>query len=161
MHTGRFPGIAAAILCLLYTVAIARPQQPDDPNWKLEVSANHRFFQHGDGTLFFWLGDTGWLMFKKLDREETERYLENRRVKGFNVVQAMVMHTANDVNAYGSAALIDQDPGRPNLTPGNDLSKQGEYDFWDTSTGPSTRQRRKESTSGWYPRGAPSRAAAI
>ena len=70
-------------------------------------------------------------MFKKLDREETERYLEDRRAKGFNVVQVMVLHTAGDVNAYGSAALIDQDPGRPNVTNGNDLSKEGQYDFWD------------------------------
>jgi hypothetical protein len=123
--------MAAVVLCLIHAAAPAWPQQPDDPKWKLEVSANHRFFQHGDGTPFFWLGDTGWLMFKKLDRQETEHYLEDRRAKGFNAVQVMVLHTAEDTNAYASAALVEKDPGRPNVTPGNDLSKQGEYDFWD------------------------------
>jgi hypothetical protein len=129
MHEGRFLRMAAAAICLLHAV-VAWPQQADDPSWKLEISANHRFFERG-GTPFFWNGDTGWLLFKKLDRDETERFLEDRRRKGFNVIQVMVLHTAGDVNAYGRAALIDQDPGRPNLTPGNDPSKEAEYDFWD------------------------------
>jgi hypothetical protein len=43
----------------------------------------------------------------------------------------MVLHTAGDVNAYGSAALIEQDPAKPNTSPGNDPAKSGEYDFWD------------------------------
>jgi Protein of unknown function (DUF4038)/Putative collagen-binding domain of a collagenase len=96
-----------------------------------EVSSNHRFFQNADGTPFFWLGDTAWLLFKRLNRDEAERYLEDRRAKGFDVVQIMVLNTAGDVNAYGSAALIEGDPGRPNVTPGNDIAKEGEYDFWD------------------------------
>ncbi len=29
---------------------------------KLEVSSNHRYFQHSDGAPFFWLGDTAWLL---------------------------------------------------------------------------------------------------
>jgi hypothetical protein len=36
----------------------------------LEVSANKRFFQTADGKPFFWLGDTGWLLFVKCNREE-------------------------------------------------------------------------------------------
>ena len=82
-----------------------------------KVSPNGRFFQDAAGKPFFWLGDTGWLLFQKLDRAEAERYLENRRAKGYNVIQAMVLHAANDVNAYGSAALIEQNPARPNLAP--------------------------------------------
>lgn len=95
------------------------------------VSANRRFLQHKDGTPFFWLGDTAWMLFQKLDRAETERYLEDRRRKGFNVVQAVALHGLTDQNAYGSAALIGNDPTRPNLTPGRDPSKSGEYDYWD------------------------------
>jgi hypothetical protein len=80
-----------------------------------KVSSNGHFFQDADGNPFFWLGDTGWLLFQKLDRAEAERYLENRRQKGFNVIQAMVLHAANDTNAYGSTALVGQNPARPNV----------------------------------------------
>ena len=41
---------------------------------------------------FFWLGDTGWLLFVKCLREETLSYLETRRRQGFNVIQAMRLH---------------------------------------------------------------------
>ena len=48
------------------------------------VSANGHFLQYKDGRPFFWLGDTAWNLFQRLDREEAERYLENRREKGLN-----------------------------------------------------------------------------
>ena len=51
---------------------------------RLTVSANHRFLQRADGSPFFWLGDTGWLLFSRLDRAATLRYLDDRRAKGFN-----------------------------------------------------------------------------
>jgi len=41
------------------------------------VSENHRFLVTNRGAPFFWLGDTGWLLFAKLSREEAELYLEN------------------------------------------------------------------------------------
>lgn len=97
----------------------------------LGISHNRRFLQKADGTPFFWLGDTGWLMFQKLNREEPDRYLENRRRKEFNIIQCMILHEASNKNAYGTPALIDSDPGRPNTTPGNDLNQRGEYDYWD------------------------------
>ena len=31
-------------------------------NGPLKVSENHRYLQHENGTPFFWLGDTGWLI---------------------------------------------------------------------------------------------------
>jgi hypothetical protein len=51
--------------------------RPSDNIGKIVVSANGRFFLHKDGRPFFWLGDTAWNLFQKLDRDETERYLEN------------------------------------------------------------------------------------
>jgi len=30
----------------------------------LQVSSNQRYFQTADGNPFFWLGDTGWLLFR-------------------------------------------------------------------------------------------------
>ena len=115
------------IVFLLLVVPVWAQEQMLD----LEVSPNHRFLQRSDGRPFFWQGDTGWLLFQRLNREEAERYLENRRSKGFNVIQAMVLHAANDVNAFGSRALVSNDPGHPNVTEGNDYWIPGEYDYWD------------------------------
>ena len=42
---------------------------------------------NADGTPFFWLGDTGWLLPEKLNRDEAAYYLEHCRQAGFNVVQ--------------------------------------------------------------------------
>jgi hypothetical protein len=98
---------------------------------RLSVSANRRFLQRADGSPFFWLGDTGWLLFSRLDRDATRRYLDDRRAKGFTVIQVMVLHTADDRAANGALALERGDPARPRVTPGRDPSDQNEYDYWD------------------------------
>ena len=58
----------------------------------IEVSENQHFLMNENGEPFFWLGDTGWLLFSKLDRNEAEKYLSNRVENGFNVIQVMVLH---------------------------------------------------------------------
>ncbi|MEI6950041.1 glycoside hydrolase family 140 protein [Paraflavisolibacter sp. H34] len=98
---------------------------------KLKVSANKRFIVTEKGDPFFWLGDTGWLLFGKLSREEAEKYLEDRRQKGFNVVQVMALHTVGAVNVYGDKALHNKNVAQPATTPGNDPSDSTQYDFWD------------------------------
>lgn len=83
----------------------------------LRVSENKRFFLFKDGTPFFWLGDTAWELFHRLSREEAEFYLENRRQKGFTVIQAVVLAELNGLNtpnAYGDKPLIGNDPLKPN-----------------------------------------------
>lgn len=114
---------------LLSSTAIlsAAPPAPG----RVTVAPGGRFLQRADGVPFFWLADTGWLMFQKLTQEETETYLEDRRAKGFNVIQAMVLHTGADRNAYGAQALTERDPARPAVTPGQSLAAPGEYDYWD------------------------------
>ena len=84
-----------------------------------------------NGDPFFWLGDTGWLLFEKLKREEAEKYLENRRQKGFNVIQVMLLHGLAIANAYGDSALINKNVAAPKTTPGNSFLKKKEYDYWD------------------------------
>ncbi|HEX6924201.1 MAG TPA: glycoside hydrolase family 140 protein [Longimicrobiaceae bacterium] len=82
----------------------------------LRVSDDGRRLVHADGTPFFWLGDTAWHLFHRLDREEAEVYLEDRRSKGFNVIQAVVLaeHGGLTVpNPYGDLPLHDNDPTRP------------------------------------------------
>ena len=58
----------------------------------LRVGEGKRYFETSDSAPFFWLGDTGWLLFVKLDREAAADYLETRKQQGFNVIQVMVLH---------------------------------------------------------------------
>ncbi|MBQ8554751.1 MAG: glycoside hydrolase family 140 protein [Clostridia bacterium] len=80
---------------------------------KLTLSSNRRHFLM-DGKPFFWLGDTAWLLFQKLSFEEALVYLDNRAAKGFTVIQATLVHTAQYTNPAGSPALLEDDFARPN-----------------------------------------------
>jgi hypothetical protein len=98
----------------------------------LKISDNHRYFTTKNGDPFFWLGDTGWLLFTKLSREEAEKYFDNRAAKGFNVIQVMVLHDLKHaVNIYGDSALINHNVATPLTTEGNTFSDSAQYDFWD------------------------------
>jgi len=98
---------------------------------QVRISSNHRFFTDEKGNPFFWLGDTGWLLFSKLNREEAEQYLEDRRKKGFNVIQVMVLHTVAAANVYGDSALIKKNVAQPLITTGNSIKDEVQYDYWD------------------------------
>ena len=84
---------------------------------RVKVSENQRFLVYEDGKPFFWLGDTAWELFHRCTREEAEYYLENRRQKGFTVLQAVILAEFDGIrvpNAYGDLPLIGDDPTRPN-----------------------------------------------
>lgn len=98
---------------------------------KIKIASNKRFFTDEKGNPFFWLGDTGWLLFSKLTREEAEQYLEDRRKKGFNVIQVMVLHTVAAANVYGDSALINKNVAQPLSTQGNNFRDAVAYDYWD------------------------------
>jgi len=100
-------------------------------NGKLKVSENGRYLQFENCKPFFWLGDTGWLIFQRLDRDEVKQYFENRKTKGFNVVQCVFYQSYNDITVYGDSAYINKDITVPNHTPGNDPNNAAEYDYWD------------------------------
>ena len=117
----------AGIILLACAAAAGTQSHP----WRLAVSANHRFLQRADGTPFFWLADTGWLLLSKLNRAEAIRYLDDRQAKHFNVIQVMVLHTPEARAANGAAALMDGNPGRPRVTPGADPASAEQYDYWD------------------------------
>ena len=98
---------------------------------QLKVSANKRFFQTADGKPFFWLGDTGWLLFKKCKREDAVLYLDDRQQKGINVIQVMLVHDVNDaVNVYGDSSIHNKDVSKPVLTDEH-IVDDLKYGFWD------------------------------
>ncbi|MFG4003068.1 glycoside hydrolase family 140 protein [Flavobacterium aquidurense] len=119
----------ALSICFLLTAQIGHSQSKSLP--QLKVSKNQHYFVTGDEKPFFWLGDTGWLTFGKLDRAGIDKYFKDRKDKGFNVVQVMVLHTLNVTNVYGDMALISEDVSKPLITGGNNFKNPQEYDYWD------------------------------
>lgn len=84
---------------------------------RLKVSENHRFLIYDDGRPFFYLGDTAWELFHRLDREESDNYLQDRAKKQFTVIQAVVLAELDGLhapNAYGHIPLKNDDPLQPN-----------------------------------------------
>ena len=117
-----------AVFCLI-SMACTK-QKPIDTR-ALKVSENGRFLTTGDGKPFFWLGDTGWLLFNRLTREEAIVYLDDRKQKGFNVIQAMLLHDVPSRNVYLDSSVINKDVAKPAVTTGNTYQKGKEYDYWD------------------------------
>lgn len=110
---------ALPALLLALTLALTSTAQPDQPvaRGRLQVTPDGRYLRHEDGRPFFYLGDTAWELFHRLDREEATRYLEDRARKGFTVIQAVALAELDGLtvpNAYGALPLVDRDPARPN-----------------------------------------------
>jgi hypothetical protein len=84
---------------------------------RLRVSDNRRFLVHeDDGTPFFYLADTAWELFHRLDREEADRYLRDRAAKGYTAIQAVALAELDGLrepNRYGHQPLVGDDPARP------------------------------------------------
>lgn len=97
----------------------------------LKVSKNKRYLVKEDDTPFFWLGDTAWELFHKLNREEVDEFLMNRAERRFNVIQAVALAEMDGIrsgNVYGKKPLLQNeagvyDPTKPDLS--------GAYSYWD------------------------------
>ena len=100
-------------LVLILLAAASAPAAPP----KLRVSDNKRYLVTADGKPFFYLGDTAWELFHRLNREQAEEYLKDRAAKGFTVIQAVVLAELDglhDPNPYGQTPLVNDDPTKPN-----------------------------------------------
>ncbi len=124
-------GIYLLLLCwILMSGACAQKHKSYQMN-ALQVSDNGRFLTKGSGKPFFWLGETAWLLFTKLNREEAIRYLDNRKDKGFTVIQAIVVPSVSSTNAYGDSIFINQNFTQPAVTSGHAFNDSLAYDYWD------------------------------
>ncbi|WP_338871090.1 glycoside hydrolase family 140 protein [Spirosoma sp. SC4-14] len=104
------------LLTLLVCQELALAQQPFS-HGRLKVSDNNRYLIHQDGTPFFWLGDTAWELFHRLNREDADKYLKRRAEQGFTVVQAVALAEFDGLkepNPYGEVPLQNNDPTKPN-----------------------------------------------
>lgn len=113
------------LLFLAVTLGVSAQgnQKPWD-NGKLVISNNQRFMQHENGTPFFWLGETGWLLPERTDRAEAAYYLQRCREAGYNVVQVQVIDGVPAYNAYGQMSNIDG----WNF---ENIDRKGVYGYWD------------------------------
>jgi hypothetical protein len=120
--------MAGAASLTLSGVCLAGSALAADAPRRLKISENKRFIVKEDGSPFFYLGDTAWELFHRLNREEADRYLANRAAKGFTVIQAVALAELDghsDPNPYGHLPLTDFDPAKP-------ATKDGPAnDYWD------------------------------
>jgi hypothetical protein len=64
----------------------------------LRVSPDGHRLLNEDSSAFFYLGDTAWELFHRCTKDETEMYLKDRKAKGFNVIQAVVLAELDGLN---------------------------------------------------------------
>jgi hypothetical protein len=118
----RLPLFAPLVFILAASSVTAAPAP------RLKVSESRRFLVTEDGRPFFYLGDTAWELFHRLDREEADRYLQDRARKGFTVIQAVALAELDglhDPNPYGHRPLRNLDPTQPDVQDGP------ANDYWD------------------------------
>ncbi|HET8549327.1 MAG TPA: DUF4038 domain-containing protein, partial [Bryobacteraceae bacterium] len=115
-----------ALLCLaattLLTAAATLP--------RIRVSDNKRFLVTADGKPFFYLADTAWELFHRLDRKQAVQYLDKRAAQGYTVIQAVALAELEgvyDPNPYGHLPLVDKDPTKPAVTSAQDYWDHVEY----------------------------------
>lgn len=120
-----------SILTMLFLFVAGSLFAEDEPqvylpwqNGKLQVSDNGRYLQHENGTPFFWMGETGWLLPEKLNRDEAAYYLTKCREAGYNVVQVQTVNAVPAMNFYGQYSFPDGFNFK-------DINKKGVYGYWD------------------------------
>jgi len=117
--------VLLAVTAMMFTAvgrlyAAARPWD----NGRLRVSADGRFLMFDNGRPFFWLGDTGWLMPERLNRDEAEYYLSRCEAAGYNVVQVQVINGIPAFNVYGQMSM-------PAGFDFSAVDRKGVYGYWD------------------------------
>ena len=123
-----------AALSVLFPSSTISAQSWEKHGRLIVSKQNPHYLSYEDGTPFFWLGDTGWALFERLNREEVKYYFEKRKEQGFNVIQAALLFDIDGLNvpnAYGDTPLKNSNSVIPDVTPGDSYKDSSEYDYWD------------------------------
>ena len=115
-----------AILAVLLCASLGASAEGVLP--RMAVHPEGHYLMTEDGKPFFWLGDTAWELFHRLNREEAVRYLDNRAKLGFTVVQAVCLAELDGLsvpNAYGHLPFGNPKDPVPAVREGAD------NDYWD------------------------------
>jgi hypothetical protein len=108
--------ICIAILIVFCTLLSAQTSYPKF-TFPLKISNDNRKLIDQNGIPFLINGDTAWSLIVTLNKEETEIYLENRRLKGFNsiIVELIENYFGGPTNAYNKQPFTNNgDFSNPN-----------------------------------------------
>ena len=86
-------------------------------NGPIKVHPEKRYLQYENGKPFFYLGDTAWELFHRLNLSDARMYLTDRAMKGYNVIQAVVLAEEDGIrtpNANGDLPFTDDAYTQPN-----------------------------------------------
>ena len=109
--------VIKVLLIIFFVAATSCNNTNEQQNKMLRISADGHTFERTDGKPFFWLGDTAWELFHRLNKKEADYYLETRKEQGYNVIQAVILSELNGLtepNRQGDLPLIDKNPNKPN-----------------------------------------------
>lgn len=104
------------LFCLYMILSITKWTVFGEELPSLKVSENGRYFVDQNGKPFFYLADTAWELFHRLNREEADEYLKIRAEQGFTVIHAVLLSEFSGLtvpNAYGDLPLENNDPTKP------------------------------------------------
>ncbi|MDD4690100.1 MAG: DUF4038 domain-containing protein, partial [Eubacteriales bacterium] len=98
---------------------------------KLALHESSRYLCYEDGSPFFYLADTAWDLFHRLNKEDAEEYFTAREKQGFNAIQAVILSEHEGIttpNAYGQYVFRknSSDNYDPTL-----FDEDGDYSYWD------------------------------
>lgn len=64
----------------------------------IAVHPGNKYLMTAEGDPFFWMADTAWELFHRLNLEQSKMYLDKRNEQGFNVIQAVVLSELDGIN---------------------------------------------------------------
>ena len=95
----------------------------------VKATAGKGYFEHADGTPFFWLGDTWWKnLCKRMTWEGFQELTADRKAKGFSVVQ-IVCGPYPDENFFQPS--LENEGGQPYLTKDMSVLNPKYFEFAD------------------------------
>jgi hypothetical protein len=97
-------------LLLFVSLLLNASMMAQEINGPIQVHPDNRFLMTAEGQPFFWMADTAWELFHRLDEKEATQYLNTRKEQGFNVVQAVVLAELDGIhspNANGDTPFLN------------------------------------------------------
>ena len=81
---------------------------------RLRVNSGNRYLEHADGTPFRWVGDSVWDLTNKITLAQAGLLMEDRRAKGYTVIQFAALGVYYGRNTNGDEPFMGRDFSQPN-----------------------------------------------